>query len=250
MSKRNRNGAGRLPPFTAVFRHTTKSAAWKALSVGAKATFTALQSLHNDKSQNAVWISARDGVEKFGLGPDRNAVGVWLKELQHYGFAKRVQDAHLGASGKGKSAKYRLTDRYHAGKAPTYDFQSWDGVLFEPPRSPSAKRRKKSAAEIARLNWLKEEHCQVLRTHCQEPTDIRAAGEMTKNGNKCQEPTDIRTDFRCQEPTDISSSPSTEPAYTPPKPPWSTPILTELRWDDDWAKTYAGVLRRPVGLAA
>ena len=161
MSRHNK-GKGKLPPFTAVFRHTTKTAAWRALSVGAKATFVALQSLHNDKAQNAVWISARDGVEVFGLDQDKNAIGTWLKELQHYGFVVMVQGAHLGLSGKGKSAHYRLTDRYHAGKPPTYDFQNWDGVLFEP------KKRKASAAEIARLDDLKQRR---KKYPVQKPTD-------------------------------------------------------------------------------
>jgi hypothetical protein len=201
MSRHNK-GKGKLPPFTAVFRHTTKTAAWKALSVGAKATFVALQSLHNDKAQNAVWISARDGVEKFGLGPNKNRVGTWLNELEHFGFVVMVQGAHLGLSGKGKSAHYRLTDRYHAGKPPTYDFQMWDGVLFEP------KKRKASTAEIARLDALNPVH--NLRTVCPEPTDIRGAAEVVENGNKCPEPTDIRNEFGCPEPTDIASSPDTK----------------------------------------
>src|ERR1700733_8809967 len=112
-NKRNRSGAGKIPPFTAVFRHTTKSEAWKALSVGAKALYVALQSLHNDRTQNAVFISARDAIEKYGLGRDKNAIGVWFSELEHYGFARKIQEAHLGEKGKGKSATYRLTDRYH-----------------------------------------------------------------------------------------------------------------------------------------
>ena len=193
MSKRNRN-QGKLAPFTAVFRHTTKSVAWKALSVGAKATFVALQSLHNDKSQNAVFMPGRRGIKEYGLGQDRNAIGRWLKELEHYGFIVMVQGAHLGLSGKGKSAHYRLTDRYHAGKPPTYDFQMWDGVLFE-------QKRKATAAEIARLDDLKQRRKKQnpvsrLGTVCQEPTDIRATAEMVENRNKCPEPTDIRNEFR------------------------------------------------------
>jgi hypothetical protein len=172
--------------------------------VGAKATFAALQSLHNDRAQNAVWISARGGVEIFGLGQDKNAIGIWLKELEHYGFIVMVQGAHLGLSGKGKSAHYRLTDRYHAGKPPTYDFQNWDGVLFEP------KKRKVSAAAIARLDELQQRHksnpVQSLRTMCPEPTDIKGVAGGVGNGNKCPEPTDIRNGSECPEPTGISSS--------------------------------------------
>jgi hypothetical protein len=200
----------KLAPFTAIFRHTTKSDAWKALSVGAKATFGVLQSLHNDNAQNAVFLSARDGVEKYGLGQDKNLVGMWLKELEHYRFTVMVQGAHLGASGKGKSATYRLTDRYHAGKPPTYDFQNWDGVLFEP------KKRKISRTELARLNEMDRKHrkpnpVRTLRTDCPYPTDIRAGDDMAENGNKCPYPTDIRNQSECPYPTDISILPSAGP---------------------------------------
>jgi hypothetical protein len=208
MSRHNKC-KGKLPPFTAVFRHTTKTAAWKALSVGAKATFVALQSLHNDKAQNAVFISGRRGVEEYGLSQNRNAVGRWLDELEHYGFTVKIQGHHLGLTGKGKAATYRLTDRYYAGKPPTYDFQSWDGVLFEP------KKHKANTAEIARLNDLKQRGKKQnpgssLVTHCHEPTDIRGVAELVEIGNRCHEPTDIRNGFGCHEPTAIASSPDTE----------------------------------------
>jgi hypothetical protein len=243
MSKR-RNGKGKLAPFTALFRHTTKSAAWLALSVGAKATFVALQSLHNDKAQNAVWISARDAVEQYGLGQTKDAVGTWFKELEHYGFVVMVQGAHLGATGKGKSATYRLTDRYHAGKPPTYDFMSWDGVLFEP-----TKRVDKRGT--SRLYALKKQNpVQHPRTVYPTPTDIRAGDDMAEIGNKCPYPTDIRAESECPYPTDISSSPSTKPAYTPIHLLWSTPVLAELAWSDYWATEYATVFRRPMALAA
>jgi hypothetical protein len=229
VSKRSK-GKGKLPPFVAVFRHTTKTAAWKALSVGAKATFVALQSLHNDKAQNAVWISARDGVEKFGLGPNKNRVGIWLKELEHYGFVAMVQGAHLGLSGKGKSAHYRLTDRYHAAKPPTYDFQMWDGELFEP------KKRKAGAANPVQHVW----------TVCPTPMDIRGPAEIVENGNKCPTPMDIRNGSECPTPMDIASLPDTSPSPTPPKPsPWSTPQLVEMPYTDDLRALYAAEMRRP-----
>jgi len=226
MSKRSNKG--KLPPFTALFRHTTKTEAWKALSVGAKATYLALQSLHNDKAQNAVFISARDGVEKYGLGHDRNAIGRWFDELEHYGFIVLVQGAHLGASGKGKSATYRLTDRYHAGKPPTYDFQNWDGVPFEPP-----KRIDKRG--ISRLHQHREKQNPVRTPQTVYPytTDIRPDAEVVENGNKCPHTTDITNESECPYTTDISNSPSTDAASTPgtaPRPElvWSVPTIAEL----------------------
>lgn len=115
-----------------IFRHTLKSAAWKALSVGARATFIALQTNHNSYAQNAVFISARTGAKE--LGASKNTVGKWLRELEHYGFVVKVRGAHLGSEGYGKAALYRLTDRWYAGQAPTYDCQNWSGELFEPKK--------------------------------------------------------------------------------------------------------------------
>ena len=76
-----------------------------------------------------MFLSSRDGAKEFGASKD--TVCRWLHELEHYGFIVTVQGAHLGMHGTGKAALYRLTDCCYAGKPPTYDFQNWDGVLFE-----------------------------------------------------------------------------------------------------------------------
>jgi hypothetical protein len=120
---------GRLPPFVALHRHTMKSAAWNAASAGARATFAELKYNYNTKAQNAVFSSGRDGAKK--LNAHRDTVSKWLRELEHYGFVVKVRGAHLGLEGVGKAALYRMTDCPYAGQAPTYDFQSWDGVLFD-----------------------------------------------------------------------------------------------------------------------
>jgi hypothetical protein len=150
------------------------------------------------------------------LGQDKNAIGIWFKELEHYGFVVMVQGAHLGAEGKGKSATYRLTDRYHAGKPPTYDFQSWDGALFEP-------KKRIDKRGTSRLHALQKQNpVRTPRTECPYPTDIR-------------------NDAECPHPTDISSSPSTEPASTPPKLPWTTSQLVEIT-DRLSRETLAGLM--------
>jgi hypothetical protein len=119
----------KLPPFTSLFRHTTKSKAWAASSVGARATFFDLQENYNTNRQNTVFLSARTGSKK--LNAHKDTVTKWLRELEHYGFIVLMRGAHLGVHGSGKAAHYRLTDRPYGGKAPTYNFQNWDGVLFD-----------------------------------------------------------------------------------------------------------------------
>jgi hypothetical protein len=117
-----------------------KSAAWGALSVGGRATFLALKANYNSKAQNSVFLSERDGMEELGVG-SRSTVNKWLRELEHYGFIVKVRGHHLGVEGVGKAAHYRLTDCHYAGEAATYDFQNWDGVLFDPQPKPKANGR-------------------------------------------------------------------------------------------------------------
>lgn len=128
----------KLPPFVAIFRHTIKTPAWRALSVGARATFLALKANYNTNAQNAVFLAVRKARDEFGVNKD--TAGKWLRELRHYGFIVMVQGCHLGVNGVAEAARYRLTDCAYAGKAPTYDFQSWDGVLFDPKKQNPVRK--------------------------------------------------------------------------------------------------------------
>ena len=127
----SRRPKGRLPPFVALFRHTVKSPAWKALSVGAM-----------------------------------------------------VQGAHLGTAGTGKAALYRLTDCAYAGKPPTYDFQSWDGILYDPKKQNPVRKN---------------------RTPCPKRPDIRAESQITQNVEHRPDISDIRNPIECPKKPDITS---------------------------------------------
>jgi hypothetical protein len=184
VSKRKED-KGRQPPWISVYRHTWKSAAWKILSIGARALYVELAANYNTKMQNAVFMSARTGSERLNVRKDN--ITLWQRELEHYGFLVKVQGAHLGIDGEGKAARYRMTDRWYAGKEPTYDFQNWDGVIFEP------KKRKASAAKIAQLNELnrrsKKQDQEIFPvpgsgTPCPKRCDISKSELEVKNGNK------------------------------------------------------------------
>jgi hypothetical protein len=92
---------GRLPAFVPMFKHTTNSKAYMALSVGARAALFELTSMYNGKSQNAVFLSSRNGAKR--LGACKDTVCKWLRELEHYGFIAVVRRAHLGVEGVGKA---------------------------------------------------------------------------------------------------------------------------------------------------
>jgi hypothetical protein len=182
MSKRYKK---KLAPFVALFRHTVKSAAWRALSVGARATFFALKANYNTNAQNAVFLSARDGAMEFGVHKD--TARKWLHELEHYGFIAMVQGAHLGVHGTGKAAHYRLTDCPFAGRPPTYDFQNWDGVLYDSKKQHPVRKN---------------------RTPRPKNPDIRTGAEMSQNGNKRPTEPDIRNADGCPTEPDITSGPT------------------------------------------
>jgi hypothetical protein len=203
---------GRLPPFVPIFRHTIKASAWRALSVGARATFLTLKANYNSNAQNAVFLSARDGAEELGVCKD--TVCKWMHELEHYGFIVEVQGAHLGVSGTGVAARYRLTDCHYAGQPPTYDFQNWDGVLYDPKKQYPVRK---------------------IRTPRPKKPDT-SAPETNKNGNKRPKFSDIRNGPACPKDSDITSFTTPSEFYSSRK--WNTPSLTELPWDRHWQRFY------------
>jgi hypothetical protein len=178
----SRRPKGKLAPFVALFRHTLKSPAWKALSVGGRAAFVALKTNYNTNAQNAVFLSSRDAAKE--LGVHRDTARKWLHELEHYGFIVEVQGAHLGVNGVGKAALYRLTDCGYGGKSATYDFQNWDGVFYDAKKQNPVRK---------------------FRTPRPKKPDIRAQTEIGQNGNKCPTEPDIRTADECPKKPDITS---------------------------------------------
>jgi hypothetical protein len=178
MSKRYKD-KGRTPPWVSIIRQTMKSEAWRALSVGARATFLELKKNYNTNVQNAVFLSARDGAKN--LGVSKNTVGKWLHELEHYGFVAKVQGAHLGISGVGKAARYRITDCNYASKPPTLEFESWDGVLYEAKKQkpvPKTGTHRPKNLDISKKAGTDENGNKRTKNR-----DIRTVGKGTKNGD-------------------------------------------------------------------
>jgi hypothetical protein len=92
----NRRKIRKQPPAVWLYRHTIKSAAWKASSVGARATYFVLASNYNTNMQNAVYLSARTGSKE--LGANKDTVTKWLRELEFYGFIALVQRGTIGVA--------------------------------------------------------------------------------------------------------------------------------------------------------
>ena len=100
MSKNRKEDKGRQPPWISVYRQTWKSAAWKVLSVGARALYVELAANYNTKAQNSVFMSARTGAEQLNARKDN--ITLWLRELD-----TTVSSSKLAAPFSGSTAKVR-----------------------------------------------------------------------------------------------------------------------------------------------
>jgi hypothetical protein len=154
MSSKKSKGE-RLPQFVPLFHETMKSPAYRALSFGARALFTALR-MRCVRNNGHVYLSQRDAAEELGH-TSRNDIANWFRELQHYGFIVQTEGASLGVDGKGKAPHWRITDmttRNASGglDLATKEFLRWDGVLFEPHVRPSRRWNARKQAAIEKQN--------------------------------------------------------------------------------------------------
>jgi hypothetical protein len=152
MSRRNRNNNKLGQQFVPLFFETLKSEAYKQLSFGARALFTALRMKFSTDKNGSIYLSQRDAEELLGRG-DRHDIANWYRELQYYGFIVQTEAASLGVDGKGKATLWRITDLPSMNAAgdrlpATKDFLRWGGTVFKPHVRES---RRWNAAKAARL---------------------------------------------------------------------------------------------------
>jgi hypothetical protein len=189
---RNKKGY-KHPDYIAIYRHTFKSAAWQALSAGARAVYLELASNYNTKRMNAVYLAARTGAKR--LGASKNTITKWLHELQHYGFIALVRGSSLGVEGYGLAQTFRLTDRPYGNTRATYDFQNWDGELFNP--EPTGGRNWKPKKSRQKQNPVPREG-----TPRPKGRDIENSGQQS---SLCPKGRDIETDPHRPNGRDITS---------------------------------------------
>jgi hypothetical protein len=108
------------------------------MSHGAKILYVSLKRRYNHSYHNngRIFISHRQAVAEVGSSSEQ--IVRWFRELQYYGFIEQMVPGSLGLDGKGKAAKWRLTEvAYMRGTSskgmedmPTKDFLRWNGVRF------------------------------------------------------------------------------------------------------------------------
>jgi hypothetical protein len=131
--KHNKN---RLAPFVPLLISTLESAAWRAMSHGARSLYVAIKR-RVPGGRNRAYLSYGDAAKEIGCG--KTQVSVWYEELEHYGFIVMVQPGCLGFDGKGKAPHWRLTELGQTSRStadelpevPSRDFQNWDGTKFK-----------------------------------------------------------------------------------------------------------------------
>jgi len=128
-------------PFSYVLKTTLNEQAWRALSLGAKALYVHLKARYIQHVGNAVYLSKRTAAEE--LGSSKNYIPRWFRELEYYGFIVKVSDHALGVEGKGKAARWRLTECWYGEEPPTRDFQNWGGEKYHEQKPLSYYKRKK-----------------------------------------------------------------------------------------------------------
>jgi hypothetical protein len=141
--------------WTPMFHETLMSPAYRQLSFGARALFTALHR-RCVKNNKHVYMSQRDAAEELNH-KNRNDIANWYRELVHYGFLVQTEAASLGVDGKGKATHWRITDmatrNQHGGfDEATKDFLKWDGVVFEPHVAPSRRWNARKTAALKKQN--------------------------------------------------------------------------------------------------
>jgi hypothetical protein len=160
MSRKSRASGDRIKgQFIYLFHETLRSPAYKRLSYGARALFTALRmkfSLSNNNN-GRLFLCQRDVEKELGHKGGRNDVANWFRELQHYGFIVQTEGASLGTDGKGKAPRWRITDlptrsASNQFNEPTKDFLHWDGVLFERHVRPSRRMDGRKQADLKKQN--------------------------------------------------------------------------------------------------
>jgi len=137
----------KLPPFVPLLRETLDSAAWGAMSHGARSLYVALKRRYNSDFHNngKIYLSLRDASQEIGSG--REEIVRWFRELQHYGFIVLTQAGYLGLDGKGKAPHWRLTECGYMKDPPTRDFMKWDGVKFKHPRRAARSKTESRTAK-------------------------------------------------------------------------------------------------------
>ena len=132
--KHGKKGAGRFVQLPEWLQATE---AWATLAPGPRALYVELKRRYTGSNNGSVVLSHRNAAE--ALNVHRNTVGPWFRVLEARGFIAMMRGPHLGPSGIGQAAHWRLTEYPLDDMKPaTKDFTRWKK---QNPRSKSVTPR-------------------------------------------------------------------------------------------------------------
>jgi hypothetical protein len=119
--KRQKKGVGR---FVQLPEWLQRTEAWATMAPGPRVLYVELKRRFNGSNNGHIILSHRDAAN--ALNVHRNTVGPWFRELEARGFVAMMQRPHLGPSGIGQAAHWRLTEYPSDDMKPaTKDFTRW-----------------------------------------------------------------------------------------------------------------------------
>jgi hypothetical protein len=133
-------------PFSPQMESTSKTDAWKAMSAHTRVIYiTSVRSRfrgdYDNNNNGKIHPSTRQIAAETGF--NRKTCIRGMQELKHYRFTDETNPASLGVDGHGKAAHWRLTELPCMGEAPTRDYLSWDGTLFDDGKKKKRARKNK-----------------------------------------------------------------------------------------------------------
>ena len=120
-------------------RWEVSTAAFRSLSIGARALLLELKMLYTGNNNGDLFLSAREAGKRLNLG--KNKAGLLFSELQETGFirAKAKGAFNIKATrGGGAATTWVLTEFAHGNALPTKDFIHWQPT--KPAPKPIAKK--------------------------------------------------------------------------------------------------------------
>jgi hypothetical protein len=208
-----------------------ESPAYRALSLSAHRVIARIRielANHGGKDNGKLPVTFLD-FEKYGV--HRHAIAAAIREAEALGRIRVTETGRAGTGDYRAPNKFALTHMPVNELKPTND---WDKIetMVEAEVIAKAARNTPSTTPGKRTSTT--------------PGKRTAKGKSPPPKTALQEPAETAPLSISREGTDRSSG---LPSQTDLKP-WSTPVLTELPWNEEWASLYATVFRRPVGLAA
>ena len=216
----------RQPPFVMLIKETLDAPAWRHMSHGARNLYIALKRrYHSDfKNNGKIYLSQRDAAKE--VRGNLNSITRWFRELQYYGFIRMAAPGYLGVDGVGKAPRWRLTEVGYMRDPPSRDFMRWNGVRFS-KHQPGGDRAKPKTESRSRKGGRTV--AGKGDTTVAEKGDTQWNKRSRKGGHTAHPSVAEKGDITSLPLVGASSGAPRFYLAADTRPPWTTPVLTEVK---------------------